>query len=125
MITEWVPESARIELHAARVAAVAARAVPGVERLQPRLWGLVRQLARQTWRRTTGGEDRPDAAGVHAELCSQGTLEVEVFLVVALGHRATVVCDEAQRAVGEALRGAPLDASVGSVRVHVVDIVMT
>lgn len=122
MITEWVPASARIESHAAQVAAIAARAVPGVERLQPRLWGLMRQLARQTWRR--GDEDRPDVAGVHAELRTPGTVEVEVFLVVATGYQAAAVCDGAQRAVTEALRAAPLDAAVGAVRVHVVDILM-
>lgn len=47
-----------IEIRAAEAAATAARAVPGVVRLQPGLMGLVVQIASEAWERLTGWTSR-------------------------------------------------------------------
>lgn len=109
-----------LDLHVATVAAAVARAVPGVARLQPRLWGLIQQLSRELWERVTAGEPYPDLAGVEAEIHGR-TATIDITLVTD-GHRPAVdVVAEVQRTVTTTV-ATHLDIVVTSVAVHVCEV---
>jgi uncharacterized alkaline shock family protein YloU len=107
------------EVAAAAAAAAAARATVGVVRLQPRVWGLVQQLSRQMWERTTG-RPFPDTAGVDAILDGD-TVAVEIALVLHGRYQATSVADAVQRAVAPAVATAT-GLVVTTVTVRITDI---
>lgn len=108
------------EVRVATAAAEAARAVPGVIRLQPGLVGLVAQIAAETWTRVTG-LDMPDYGGVDVDLDPAGGANVRITVVTDSRHQAATVAEGIQRAVLAALaeRTAPPAATVV---VHVCDI---
>lgn len=111
-----------IEMRAAEAAATAARAVPGVVRLQPGLMGLVVQIASEAWERLTGC-DLPDAAGVTVSLGrppSRG-LRVELRVVLLLEHGVAATAD-ALRTVVAATVTAAVGHPVDEVVVHVVEV---
>ncbi|MDQ2708988.1 MAG: Asp23/Gls24 family envelope stress response protein [Actinomycetota bacterium] len=123
MITRWMPESVLLEVRAADAAARAARAVPGVVRLQPGVWGLVGQLAARVWEQATG-QALPDLAGVRAELVDGIGVAVDVQLVVDGGYQAAAV----GTAVHDAVRAALTRAAglvVTEVQVHIVEVDLT
>lgn len=122
MIIDWVPRDVVIEVRAADAAARAARAVPGVVRLQPGIWGLVRQLAALAWERATG-QDLPDIAGVQAELTDNGGIRVDLRLAVDGRRQVTAVGVAVQDAVTAAV-SADVDIAVIAVRVHIVEVVL-
>lgn len=122
VITDWTPEDVVAEIRVADAAARAARAVQGVARLQPGVWGLVRQLAAEAFERATG-QDVPDIGGVQAELVNDGGVRVELQIVVDGGYQAAAV----GRAVQEAVAGSVLAETrqpVSSVRVRIVEVVL-
>lgn len=119
MITDWVPEDVVMQVRAAEAAAQAARAVPGVVRLQPGVWGLVRQLAAQAFEQTTGHE-LPDIAGVDADLTETG-VTVELAVVVDYGYQAAAVGAAVQQAVQAAVV-TTVDRPVTGVRVRIVEV---
>ncbi len=120
MSAEIVGDSgAVVGTHVAAVAAEVARAVPGVERLQPDLWGLVQQISKRLWQRVTE-ESYPDIAGVEAEV-KNGVAVIEIA-IIANGHRTVAaVVHDVQRDVAEAVVSR-LDVPVACVAVHVCDI---
>ncbi len=123
VITRWMPESVLLEVRAADAAARAARAVPGVVRLQPGVWGLVGQLAARVWEQATG-QALPDLAGVRAELVDGIGVAVDVQLVVDGGYQAAAV----GTAVHDAVRAALTRAAglvVTEVQVHIVEVDLT
>jgi uncharacterized alkaline shock family protein YloU len=109
------------EVAAASAAADAARATPGVVRLQPGLWGLVQQLSREMWERATGTR-YPDIAGVEATLDADGTaVHLDISMVLHSGHNATAVSaavQESARIAVTALTG----LAVTTVTTHITDI---
>ncbi|MFC0626179.1 hypothetical protein [Kribbella deserti] len=115
-----VPPGLLMEVEAADAAARAARAVPGVVRLQPGVWGLLRQFAVRAWEQTTG-KVLPDIAGVDARLVEDGTrLRVELRIVVSIHSQAAAV----GAAVHEAVTVAAIEAAGKPVEVtvHIVEI---
>ncbi|MGH3616188.1 MAG: Asp23/Gls24 family envelope stress response protein [Pseudonocardia sp.] len=108
-----------LDLQVAALAATVTRAVPGVARLQPGLWGLVQQLSRELWKRVTG-EPYPDLAGVEAEIRGR-TTAIDITLVTD-GHRpAAEVAADVQHAVTTTVTS-HLGIVVTSVAVHVCEI---
>ncbi|TWD82518.1 cell envelope-related Asp23 family protein [Kribbella amoyensis] len=85
----------------AEAAAQAARAIPGVVRLQPGLVGLLKQLAAQTWERATG-RPVPDVAGVDVDL-TEDRLKIDLRLVVTATHPAATIGEDTHRAVTKAV----------------------
>lgn len=120
MIVDWAAERSVREVRAADAAAQAARAVPGVVRLQPGVWGLVRQLAAQAFERVTG-QPVPDIAGVDVELGEGDAVGVDLRIVVDGGYRAAAVGAAVQDAVAAALPPV-LGCRAVAVAVHVVEV---
>lgn len=120
MITDWAPENVVTEVRAADAAARAARAVPGVVRMQPGVLGLLGQLAGEAWEQATG-EELPDIAGVAADLDDSGAVTLDLRIVVDGGYRAVDVGAAVQDAVAAAV-GAAVSLPVDAVAVHVVEI---
>lgn len=104
------------ELQVAAAAADAARATPGVERLQPGLWGLVQQVGHEMWVRATG-EPYPDVGGVEVELVASG-FRLDVTIVADGSRPAADIAFAVQRAVAGAVGG----VTVAEVAVHVCEI---
>lgn len=119
MITDWAPEDIVVEVRAAAAAARAARAVPGMVRMQPGVVGLLAQLAAQAFERATGLE-LPDIAGVRADL-ADGAVRVELKIVVDAGYQAVAVGAMVAQAVTEAVP-AVAGVAVSEVRVHIVEV---
>lgn len=117
MIAGWAAEDVVAEI---RAADVAARAVPGFVRLQPGVWGLVRQLAAQAFERATG-QELPDIAGVQADLVDDDRVRLEVHIVVDGGYQAAAVGAAVQVAVTAAVPPT-VDRLVTAVTVHVVEV---
>ena len=114
-----VEDPAVTEIRVAATAAAVARAVPGVARLQPGLWGLVHQLGNELWTHATGLA-RPDTAGVEVTIAHEVTT-IDIA-VVADGRRpAAVTAGEVQRLVHDAVRAAH-DVRPERIAVHIVDI---
>lgn len=120
MIIDWATERAVREVRAADTAARAARAVPGVVRLQPGVWGLVRQLGAQAFERVTG-HGVPDIAGVDVELVGDDAVGLDLRIVVDGRHRAATVGAAVRHAVSTTV---PPEHGfrVVSVAVHVVEV---
>ncbi|MEV6283904.1 hypothetical protein [Kribbella sp. NPDC051770] len=119
MTTPWapgalVPPNLLVEIRAAEAAASAARAVPGVVRLQPGVWGLLRQFASQAWTQATG-KALPDIAGVDADF-KAGRLRIELRIVVSVHHQAAEVGEAVAAAVAAAID------TPAEVLVHIVEI---
>ena len=108
------------EKHPPARAARAARAVPGMVRLQPGVLGLLGQLAAEAWEQASG-EELPDIAGVVADLDGSGAVSLDLRIVVDGGYRAVDVGVAVQQAVSAAVT-AELSLPVGGVAVHVVEI---
>lgn len=125
MIPSWVPGSLvpanlLTEVRAADVAATAARAVPGVVRLQPGVWGLLRQFAAQAWTQATG-KALPDIRGVDADFSVQHELiRVDLRIVVSIHYQAAHVGEAVDHAVAAAVAG--VTGTPARIRVHIVDI---
>ena len=109
------------DVHVAAAAADAARATPGVERLQPGLWGLVQQLSHELWEHATG-EPYPDVAGVEVELRDEVAV-VDVTLATDGTLPAGQVAAAVQRAVVDAV-AVRTAVPVVSVAVHVCEIAL-
>lgn len=107
------------EVRVAAAAADAARATPGVARLQPGLWGLVQQLGRDAWTRLTA-RPYPDVAGVEVGL-DAGTTTIDIALVCDGSIPAAVVAGDVQRNVHRAVL-ATCSIAPTRIAVHVVDI---
>lgn len=107
------------DVHVAAAAADAARSTPGVERLQPGLWGLVQQLSHEMWVRTTG-EPYPDVGGVDVELIGSAA-RIDVTIVADGTRPADVIAFEMQRAIVSAV-AARTGVPVSEVAVHVCEI---
>lgn len=107
------------EVAVAAAAAEAARATPGVVRLQPRIWGLVQQLSLQMWERATG-RPYPDTAGVEVDI-DDAVVAVDISLVLHGRSQAAAVADAVQRAVPPAVTAAT-GLTVSAVTVHITDI---
>jgi hypothetical protein len=123
MTTDWVPgrlvpANLMTEIKAAEAAAVAARAVPGVVRLQPGVRGLLRHFAAQAWTQTTG-KALPDLAGVKADL-AHGQLHIDLRIVVSVFYQAAEVGEAVSRAAALAVAG--LTAVPAEVSTHIVEI---
>lgn len=129
MITDWAPDDVVVEVRAADAAARAARAVPGVVRLQPGVFGLLAQLAAQAFERATGLAV-PDIAGVQADLvprpadrppAGERPVRIELQIVVDGGYQAAAVGAMVHKAVTESV---PVAAGVpvSEVRVHIVEV---
>ncbi len=118
MITHWVPEGIVLEVRVADAAARAARAVPGVVRLQPGVVGLLARLAAQAFERATG-QALPDIAGVRADLTTSAT-RIDLQIVVDAGYQAAAVGAMVVQAVTETVPTV-VGVAVGEVRVHVVE----
>lgn len=125
MTTNWapgnlVPPNLLTEIRAADAAAKAARAVPGVVRLQPGVWGLLRQFAAQAWTQATG-KALPDIGGVDADFSAdREQLRIDLRIVVSIHHQAAQVGEAVHAAVAAAattVTGKPVQ-----VRVHIVEI---
>ncbi|QNE16873.1 Asp23/Gls24 family envelope stress response protein [Kribbella qitaiheensis] len=113
-----LPPGLRAEIRAAEGAAGAARAVPGVVRLQPGVWGLLRQFATQAWTQATG-KPLPDIGGVDADLTAE-QLRIDLRVVVSIFYRAADVGEAVHDAVMAAV--APMTDRPLQVRVHIVEI---
>ena len=115
MTTNWVPRPANLltEVKAADAAAQAARAVPGVVRLQPGVLGLLRHFAAQAWTQATG-KALPDIAGVDADLTADG-LRIDLRIVVSVFYRAADVGEAVHRAVASVVEDA-------QIHVHIVEV---
>lgn len=130
MITDWAPDDVVVEVRAADAAARAARAVPGVVRLQPGVFGLLARFAAQAFERVTG-QELPDIAGVQAQLCggpgddpehdSDRAVQLELQIVVDGGYRVAAVAAMVAHAV-TAVVPPVTGVGVAGVRVHVVEI---
>ncbi|TDD51513.1 hypothetical protein E1263_30060 [Kribbella antibiotica] len=103
------------QIGAAEAAALAARAVGGVVRLQPGIKGLLRQFGAQAWQRATG-RDMPDVAGVHIEL-TEIEVQAEVRIVVGVDHLAAEVGRKVHEAVVSALEAATGRTAVVRIRI--------
>lgn len=119
-----LPGSESATVTAVRVAAAAAqaaRATPGVTRLQPGLWGLVRRFSQEAWERATG-QDYPDTGGVEVDLDGDRAL-VELTVVTDGRAQAAAVVRAVQREVDRAVRDATgLRATVVAVHVTEIDL---
>ncbi|MBJ7607876.1 MAG: Asp23/Gls24 family envelope stress response protein [Candidatus Dormibacteraeota bacterium] len=122
MITDWAPDDLATEVWAADAAARAARAVSGVVRLQPGVWGLIRHLAARAFEQATG-QALPDIAGVNVDLVDGGVM-VEVQLVVDGGYQAAAVGAAVCAAVCAAVPIA-VGHPVTDVWVHIAEIDLT
>jgi uncharacterized alkaline shock family protein YloU len=107
------------EVAVAAAVAEAVRALPGVARLQPRLWGLVQQVTRDLWERATGGR-YPDIGGVEVTLHPDG-VTMEIGLVVRAEFTAAKVAVAVQHAAAAAATAAS-GLPVTSVAVHISDV---
>lgn len=103
----------------AAAAADAARATPGVLRLQPGLWGLVRRFSQEAWERATG-QDYPDTGGVFVALDGGGA-RVELTVVTDGRTPAAAVVRAMQQAVSSAVTDTT-GLHVDVVSVHVTEI---
>lgn len=125
MTTNWapsklIPANLLTEINAADAAAQAARTVPGMVRLQPGVWGLIRQFATQAWTQATG-KPLPDIAGVDASLNSQATLlRIDLRIVVSIDHHAASVGTAVHDAVTTAVHA--VTDTPTQVRVHIVEV---
>lgn len=115
------PSEQIADVHVASAAADAARATPGVGRLQPGLWGLVQQLSHELWEHATG-EPYPDVAGVEVGL-EGGLARVDITLATDGTIPASGVAAAVQRAVVDAV-AARTAVPVVSVAVHVCEIAL-
>ncbi len=115
------PVEELVDVRVASAAADAARATPGVERLQPGLWGLVQQLGHELWEHATG-EPYPDVAGVEVEL-ADGAALVDITLATDGTVPAAQVAAAVQRAVVDAV-AVRAAVPVVSVAVHVCEIAL-
>jgi len=114
------------ETRVAVTVAETARAVPGVCRLQPDVWGLLRQVAAEAWERATGTE-LPDIGGVQVSIehdparPDTAVIDVDISVVTdGRDHAATVA-----RAVQHRVRAALAEATTTAVRtiaVHITEI---
>jgi hypothetical protein len=122
---EPVGQDVTTEVRLAVAAAGAARATPGVVRLQPGLWGLVQQLTRELWERATG-QCYPDVGGVRVSL-GGGAATVEIALVTDARFEAASVAVAAQRAAADAvgLAAGADGPELRSVAVHISEISLT
>lgn len=115
-----VPPNLMTEIRAAEAAATAARAVPGVVRLQPGVWGLLRQLAAEAWTQATG-KALPDIAGVDADFgANRELLRIDVRIAVSIDHHAAQVGEAVHEAVTTAV--AAVTDKPAQIRVHIVEI---
>ncbi|HZX06125.1 Asp23/Gls24 family envelope stress response protein [Kribbella sp.] len=103
----------------AEAAAVAARSVPGVVRLQPGLVGLLKQLAAQAWERATG-RPVPDIAGIDVDLRADGSVQVGARIVTAATYRAAEVGADVHAAISTAIEA--VTGTAPQVRVRIVEI---
>ncbi|GAA3096144.1 putative alkaline shock family protein YloU [Kribbella aluminosa] len=117
MTTDDAAEVERVQL--AETAAVAARAVAGVVRLQPGLVGLLKQLAAQAWERATG-RPVPDIAGIDVDLHADGSVQVGARIVTAATHRAAEVGAAVHAAISTAVES--VTGTAPQVRVRIVEI---
>ena len=122
MVADMSEQDIVTEIRVAAAAAQAARATPGVVRLQPNLWGLVRRFSQQVWERVTG-KPYPDVAGVEVQLDDESAT-IELTLVTDGRHPAASIAAAAQRAVVEAVT-TQTGLAVTSVAVHVCEIDIT
>ncbi len=122
MIADMSDQDTITEVRVALAAAQAARATPGVVRLQPGLWGLVRRLAQQAWERATG-QPYPDLDGVEVHLDAESA-EIELTLVTDGSIPAASVVTAVQGSVSDAVT-AQTGLAVRSVAVHVSEIDIT
>lgn len=116
---EWAFDDVVVQVRAADAAARAARAVPGVVRLQPGVWGLLRQLAAQAFEQASGHE-LPDIAGVEADLNPAG-IDLDLAIVTDYGYQAAAVGAAVHHAVRAAVLAA-VDRPVTEVRVRIVEV---
>jgi uncharacterized alkaline shock family protein YloU len=125
MSADWslgnlVPANLLTEIKAADAAARAARAVPGVVRLQPGIWGLLRHFAVQAWEQATG-KSLPDLAGVTADIADHGhQIRIDVRIVVSIHHHAAHVGATVHDAVTAAV--ATVTDKPAKIRIHIVEI---
>lgn len=125
MTTNWatahlVPAHLLTEIQAADAAATATRAVPGVVRLQPGVWGLLRQFAAHAWEHATG-QALPDIAGVDADFTAdRQQLRIDLRIVVSIHHQAAQIGTTVHAAVTAAV--ATVTDTPAAVRVHIVEI---
>ncbi|WP_350276339.1 Asp23/Gls24 family envelope stress response protein [Kribbella sp. HUAS MG21] len=103
----------------AETAAVAARSVAGVVRLQPGLVGLLKQLAAQAWERATG-RPVPDVAGIDVALDADGGVQIDARIVTAVDHQAAEVGSAVHSAITAAVEAAT--GRVPRVRIRIVEI---
>jgi hypothetical protein len=123
MTSDWVPgrlipTNLLIEIKAAEAAAIAARAVPGVVRLQPGVRGLLRHFAAQAWTQATG-KALPDLAGVQADL-THDQLQLDLRIVVSIYYQAAEVGQAVTQAATLAVVG--LADVPSQVRTHIVEV---
>jgi uncharacterized alkaline shock family protein YloU len=125
MSTNWapgslVPPNLLTEIRVAEAAAKAARAVPGVVRLQPGVWGLLRQFAANTWTQATG-KALPDIGGVDADLTAdRSQVRIELRIVVSVRFHATTVGEAVHHAVTDAV--AAVTDKPAQLQIHIVEI---
>ncbi|MEV8377707.1 hypothetical protein AB0P21_33520 [Kribbella sp. NPDC056861] len=125
MTTKWapgslVPPNLLTEIRVAEAAAKAARAVPGVVRLQPGVWGLLRQFAANTWTQATG-KALPDIGGVEADLTAdRAEIRIELRIVVSIHYRASAVGEAVHQAVTDAV--AAVTDKPAKLQIHIVEI---
>ena len=104
----------------AAVAARAAAGVPGVARLEPGLFGLLGSLARSA-RGWVKGLDPAPADGVRVTLDPDGSVRIEVDVVLSGLDQAAAVGGAVQRAVRLAVAAAT-GCTLASVSVSIMDI---
>ncbi|MGY4771250.1 hypothetical protein ACXC9Q_30440 [Kribbella sp. CWNU-51] len=125
MTTDWspghlVPATLLTEIKAADAAARAARAVPGVVRLQPGIWGLLRHFATHAWEQATG-KALPDLAGVTADIADHGQqIRIDLRIVVSIHHHAAHVGAAVHDTVTAAV--ATVTDKPARIRIHIVEI---
>lgn len=122
MIADMSEHDILTEVRVAAATAQAARATPGVVRLQPGLWGLVRQFSQQVWERVTGNP-YPDVAGVEVQL-DDGSATIELTLVTDGRRPAASIVAAVQRAVVKAVT-TQTGLTGPNVAVHVCEIDIT
>ncbi|MEV6413635.1 Asp23/Gls24 family envelope stress response protein [Kribbella sp. NPDC051718] len=115
-----IPSGLLTEIRVADAAATAARAVPGVVRLQPGVLGLLRQFAAQAWTQATG-KALPDIGGVEVDLTSDREhLRIELRIVVSIHHQSAQVGEAVHQAVTAAVAG--ITGTPAQIQVHIVEI---
>lgn len=102
-----------------RVAAVAARDVPGVTSLEPTLLGVAAEMGRQVLDAVTGRAGSGSGEGITVRV-DDGVVRIEVCLSVG-GRSAREVCAEVSRTVRAQVQH-QLGVGVASVRTVVVDV---